>query len=346
MSPRRPTTGDDDVDALIDRIVERSGTDHGTVAVDLLTSAYEMIAGGTDRLDLKITATAVGELGDAFSMFQPHRGLHKVTVFGSARTQPDDPLFDLAVDVGHRFAQAGWMVVTGAGPGIMLAANQGAGRDMSFGVDLALPFEVEPNPVLHGDPKLVEMRYFFTRKLMLMKESQGFVALPGGLGTQDETFELLTLQQTGKAEPTPVVLLDQPGGTYWSHWVDYLKAELEDRGMIHESDHELYIVTDDPAAAVTEIRAFWSNHHSIRYVGDRLVMRMHRPVTDHALEEINERFEHLVDDGRIVRSRPYRPEVETDDHLDLHRLSFRYSRRHYGRLEPLIRAINAGAAVD
>ncbi len=346
MAPQRSSTGDAELDELIDRIVERSGSQHPTVATDLLTAATTMIAGDTDRLDLKITSTAVAELGAAFDMFQPHRSRHKVTVFGSARTQPDDPLFELAVDVGRRFAEAGWMVVTGAGPGIMLAANQGAGRDMSFGVDLALPFEVEPNPVLHGDSKLVEMRYFFTRKLMLMKESQGFVALPGGLGTQDETFELLTLQQTGKAEPTPVVLLDAPGGTYWTHWVDYVKAELEARGMIHESDHELYIVTDDPAAAVTEIGAFWSNHHSIRYVGDRLVMRMQRPVTDHALDEINERFGHLVNEGKIVRSRPYRPEVETDDHLDLHRLSFRYSRRHYGRLEPLIRAINAGASAE
>lgn len=334
------------VEELVQQLVERTEAQHSGLASELLASVADMISGPTSRLDLKITATAVAELNDGFAMFGQHRDRRKVTVFGSARTQRDDPLYQLAIATGRRFAEDGWMIVTGAGPGIMLAANEGAGRDMSFGVNLTLPFETDPNPVLDGDPKHVDMRYFFTRKLMLVKESKGFVSLPGGMGTQDETFELLTLQQTGKAEPTPVVLLDTPGGTYWTRWVDYVREELEQRGMINSSDHELYIVTDDVDLAFDEINGFWSNHHSIRYVGDRLVMRMHRPVTDTALAEINDRFGHLVAHGHITRSRPFRPEVDHDDHVDLPRLAFAYSRRHYGRLEPLIRAINAGAAVD
>jgi uncharacterized protein (TIGR00730 family) len=299
-----------------------------------------MVNDHPSRLDLKIAAAAVGEMRDAYATFAPYAGAKKVTIFGSARTQPHDPAYAMAHDVAKALAAEGWMVVTGAGPGIMIAANVGAGLDLSFGVNIRLPFETEVNALLHGDEKLVEMKYFFTRKLMLMKESSGFIALPGGFGTQDETFELLTLQQTGKAEPAPIVLLDVPGGTYWSGWVDYVRSELESGGMINSRDHDLYLCTTDVGAACDTITSYWNNYQGIRYVGSRLVLRMRRPVSDELLERINTECSDLVETGRIARSEALRPEVDDDDNVDLPRLAFKYGGRHYGKLTRLINLVN------
>ncbi len=338
-NPRR-TTGDDGLDATLLDLVADLDPDNAGLSLELLVGAAALVGDRPSRLDLKIAAAALHEMRDAFATFAPYSGVKKVTIFGSARTAPEDPAYKYAHDIAAELAGRGWMVVTGAGPGIMIAANEGAGREMSFGVNIRLPFETEVNALLHGDEKLVEMKYFFTRKLMLMKESAGFIALPGGFGTQDETFELLTLQQTGKADPTPIVMLDVPGGTYWSAWKQYVVSELEAGGMVAPGDRDLYFITDDVHEACREVVSFYGNYHSIRYVGDRLVVRMQRGVSDDLLAEINATCSALVDDGRIARSQPLRPEVSTDDHLGLARLSFRYGRRHYGKLRPLIDLIN------
>jgi len=340
-SMQRRTTGDAQIDERLGELVdELSGGENSRLELELLVAAAGLVGDHPSRLDLKIAGAALHEMRDAFAMFAPYRDLPKVTVFGSARTRPEDPAYKAAFDVASYLAAHGWMVITGAGPGIMIAANEGAGRDMSFGVNIRLPFETEAHALLEGDEKLIEMKYFFTRKLMFMKEASGFIALPGGFGTQDETFELLTLQQTGKADPSPIVLLDVPGGTYWTRWADYVTDELYGANMIGEFDRDMYVITDSPEMACEQILAYWHNYHSIRYVGDRLVVRMKRDVDDELLGTINEHCANLVADGRISRATPLQPEVDTDDVLALPRLSFRYGNRHYGKLGPLIDLIN------
>src|SRR5690606_17344254 len=217
-----------------ERLLDLAGATHDRdLLVDLLVTATELAGNHADRLDLKIAASALREMVVAFDMFAPYRAYPKITIFGSARTQPDDPLYLQARDLAGAMAAEGWMVITGAGPGIMAAGIEGAGRERSFGVNIRLPHEQEPNPFIKGDPKLVAMKYFFTRKLELIKESDGFVVLPGGFGTLDESFELLTLLQNGKTLPTPVVFLETPGGTYWDEWQAFLAAEVATRGYIH-----------------------------------------------------------------------------------------------------------------
>jgi len=330
-----------DVEVLIRRILDEAGASaNRDVLRDILETAAGLAADDVARLDLKITAAALKEMRAAFNMFRPLAEIPKVTVFGSARVADHDPLYQQAQALARQLSSAGWMVVTGAGPGIMQAAAEGAGPDAAIGVSIRLPFEEKPSDVLGGGDRVVAMKYFFTRKLMLIKESSGFVCLPGGFGTQDETFELLTLLQTGKTSPAPVVLLDVPGGTYWHRWVEYVVDELEGAGMVSPHDRELYLVTDDVEEAAREIQDFWRSYHSLRWVGDRLVLRLHHAPDDAGLEALNERFGDLLLDGRIERTDPLPPEVSGRDHLDLHRLVMRYDPRKAGRLRALIDAIN------
>lgn len=294
----------------------------------------------TSRLDLKITSAALSEMRLAFRLFAPYRGVPKVTIFGSARTRPDDPLYVATVDVARELAARGWMVVTGAGPGIMQAAAEGAGPDHSLGVSIRLPFEEKPNAVVAANAKNVAMKYFFTRKLMLVKESSGFVCMPGGFGTLDEMFELLTLQQTGKAEPTPIVLLDAAGGDFWQGLQRFADEHLIPSGVISPDDLDRVLVTDSVTAAAEEITGFWRNYDSLRWIGDRLVLRLRAEPTDAEIDGLNERFSHLLTSGRIERSGPRRREVQDDDRLDLPRLVMRFDQFQVGQLFHLIRAVN------
>ncbi len=326
---------------LVQQLLDASGaTANRDVLRDILRSAAGLAGDGADRLDLKILAAAIKEMRAAFAMFGPLEGSPKVTVFGSARTSADDPLYEQARALAGRLAAEGWMVITGAGPGIMQAAAEGAGRDHAIGVSIRLPFEEKPSDIVAGGDRVVAMKYFFTRKLMLMKESSAFVCLPGGFGTQDETFELFTLLQTGKASPAPVVLLDVPGGSYWSRWVAYVDDELVAAGLVAPQDHELYLATDDVDAAVAEIQRFWRSYHSVRWVGDQLVMRLLHAPTDDELRELNVIFADLLIDGSIERGEPLAPEVADADALELSRLVMRYDPRQAGRLRALIDAVN------
>jgi uncharacterized protein (TIGR00730 family) len=306
----------------------------------LVDSLSQLLETHPATIDLKITSASLAEMGEAFTMFAPYRHLPKVTVFGSARTQAHDVLYDQARAVSKAIADAGWMVVTGAGPGIMHAAMEGAGRDRSFGVSIRLPFEQGANPVIAGDPKYVSMRYFFTRKLMLVKESKGFICLPGGFGTLDETFELLTLTQTGKGVPVPIVLLDAPGDPYWETVHDFIEQQLVRRGLVSPADTNLYLVADDPQRAVDEIIGFYANYDSMRMVDDHLVVRVRQPVTDEQLELLNERFAPLCSRGTIERIDATPDERRDDDLLHLNRIGFEFGRRGYGGLRSLIDALN------
>lgn len=342
MNRRLPAsrTGDEDLDARLVRLLDEVGaTDNRDQLFEILATAVLLAGDRASRLDLKITNAALKEMRAAFHMFASYRDVPKVTIFGSARTTPDDPLYTQTQDLAAELAHRGWMVVTGAGPGIMAAGMEGAGRQRAIGVLIRLPFEGGANAFILGDDKLIEMKYFFTRKLMLIKESAAFVALPGGFGTLDETFELLTLVQTGKAEPVPIVLLDTPGGSYWEGWQRFVEREVAGNAMISREDFSLYRITDSVDTAVGEIERFYRNFHSLRYVGDRLVVRLHAAPTRAELHRLSEDFADIVD-GRIERSGPFPPEVSGKDHLELPRVAMRFNRHGFGRLRALLDALN------
>lgn len=341
MTRHRYSTGDPDLDAAIEKLLDEVGTTEDRDQLfEILVSGVALAGDHTDRLDLKITNAALQEMRGAFNMFAPYRDIPKVTIFGSARTKRDDPLYAQTVELARRFAEREWMIVTGAGPGIMEAGMEGAGPEKSIGVLIRLPFEAGANEIIAGDPKLTEMKYFFTRKLMLMKESAGFVALPGGFGTLDETFELFTLVQTGKAVPVPIVLLDTPGGGYWSGLERWIEDEVARNGWISQGDNRLYCITDSVETALAEVEGFYRNYHSLRYVGDRLVIRLHAEPTAAELADLTERYAPILKGGAIETTRPYPPEVSSDDHVELPRIVLRFDRRSFGKLRNLIDDLN------
>ena len=334
-------TASTDLDARVKQLLADCGV---TVAVDqvseIVATAVRMGLDDTDRLNLKITNAALAEMRNAFRIFEPFQDVPKVTIFGSARTKADEPIYAQTHEAAAALADAGWMVVTGAGPGIMQAAMEGAGVDRSIGVSIRLPFETRPNDVIHGDPKHVSMKYFFTRKLMLVKESSAFLSVPGGFGTLDETFELLTLQQTGKAEPTPIVLLDAPGGTFWTGLRHFFDEELVTSGVVSPDDLDRVLITDSVDVAVAEIARFWHNYHSLRWVGPKLVLRLRHEPSDEEIESLNDRFADFVVKGRIERTGPLGPERSGNDWVDLPRLVLTLNQWRVGSLHKLIRALN------
>ncbi len=347
MAERLPRyrTKDRDLDRRLVEILDAVGaTANRDQLFEILVTAVRLAADDADRLDLKITNAALKELRYAFKVFAPYRDIPKVTIFGSARTLPDDPLYAQARAFAASIAACGWMVVTGAGPGIMAAGLEGAGRAMSFGINIRLPFEQGANPYIAADPKLIEMKYFFTRKLALMKESAGFVVLPGGFGTLDELLELLTLLQTGKAEPAPIVCLDVPHGHYWRGWHQFLETEVAPLGLISAGDDTLLHVTDDVADAVAHIRGFYRNFHSIRYVGDLLVIRLRAAPTEAELDDLTTRFADICIEPGIEATPTLAPEIADDDVPDLPRIALQFDRTAHARLRTLIDALNGLAS--
>jgi uncharacterized protein (TIGR00730 family) len=338
MSEGLANTGDERVARLL---ADLGVSKDLRLSEEFLSESLGLLTDHPDTLDLKIAASAIAEMRDAFAMFAPYKDVRKVSIFGSARTTKEDPLYEQARSTAHGLAEAGWMVVTGAGPGIMEAGMLGAGRERSIGVSIRLPFETGANFVIAGDPKHVSMKYFFTRKLMLVKESSAFVCLPGGFGTLDETFELLTLTQTGKGVPVPIVFLDTPGDEYWEAVDEFVENHLVARGLVSPLDRSLYCITDDHEVAVREIERFYANYHSLRYIGDELVIRMHHRPTDAQLQDLNERFGSLAVDGLIRRVEPYGIERRQNDHVELDRVAFEFDRHGYSSLRGLIDAINA-----
>ena len=310
------------------------------VLADLFRTSYALAGDDASRLDLKIARDALKEMREAYRLFAPYADVRKVTVFGSARTLASDPLYGHARELAKRLAGAGWMVVTGAGPGIMAAATEGAGPERSLGVTIRLPFEETSTGPLSGSDRVVNMKYFFTRKLMLVKESSGFVSLPGGFGTLDETLELLTLVQTGKATPEPLVLLDVPGQTYWKGWETFVADELVTPGWVSPRDVNLYTITDDVDEAVDAIRGFWRNYQGIRWVGDRLVIRLRAEPTPAEVAALDEEYADLLLDGHIEATAPLTPEVSDGDVLDLPRLVLTFDPRKGGRFREMIRTLN------
>lgn len=334
--------GDPDLDERIARLVADAAPDdtNADLIAEMIVTSLKLHRDDAGRGDLKLVNAALKEMRYSFQVFSRYREIRKVSVFGSARTRPDDPNYLLAAEFAARMsAGEGWMVITGAGPGTMEAANKGAGGDASFGVNIRLPFEAEANPYV-DDARLINFKYFFTRKLMFVKESHAFALFPGGFGTQDETYELLTLTQTGKAPIHPIVLVEAPGTDYWEEWLDFVERTLVGHGMIAPEDLSLFsrATTVDEAAAV--LTGFYRNYHSQRYVGDDLILRMHRPLGDAAIAALNEEFAAILASGVIAPVPPSDAEVRDGDGLDLARLRLHFDRRSHGLLRRLVDRIN------
>jgi hypothetical protein len=325
----------------------RDGSDPADLIARIKESADKLAGDQTSRGDLKILSRALRELRYAFKVFARYRACRKVTMFGSARTLPQQPAYRQAVRFGRAMAEQGWLVVTGASSGIMEAGHVGAGREHAMGLNIMLPFEHAANSVIAGDGKLVYMKYFFTRKLMFVKESHAICLLPGGFGTLDEGLEVLTLLQTGKRDMVPVVMLDEPGGDYWHQFHRFVEDNLLARGMLTVDDLALYKRTDDVGEAVGEILHFFRVYHSMRYVRGRLVLRLNRPVDARALDRINDEFADVLTSGRFTQGGPLPEEKDEPDLAHLPRLLFRFNRRDHGRLRQLIDCVNReGASVE
>ncbi|MEZ4333232.1 MAG: LOG family protein [Myxococcota bacterium] len=343
-SPRRPyqlpiPELNDKIDALLEA-ARREATAPADVelARQILVTGLNLLRDGTSRSELKLVNSALKELRHAFRVFRPYAAIRKVAVFGSARTRPGHADYEAARAFAERIVRSGWMVITGAGDGIMGAAQGGAGRDASFGVNIRLPFEQQANVTIAGDPKLINFRYFFTRKVVFVKEAHAIALFPGGFGTHDEGFEALTLIQTGKSEMVPIVFVDAPGGRYWRDWYDYVTTHLADRGLIDPADLNLFCVTDSVEKAVREIEGFYRNYHSSRYVDGRLVLRLHVAPDDRQLEALNDEFARLLDSGRIERATA--PSMDESEMPHLPRLRLHFNRRAVGSLRVLIDRLN------
>jgi uncharacterized protein (TIGR00730 family) len=343
-APRRNprySTGSSELDQRIAELVTGSCPDSELPYVqDLATTALKLAIDGASRGDLKIASAALKEMRHAFRIFSPFRHVRKVTVFGSARTAIDHSDHDRAVEFGRRMAEAGWMVITGAGSGIMGAAHIGAGRELSMGVNIKLPFEQEANEIIRGDDKLMTFRYFFTRKLFLLKESHAVTLFPGGFGTLDEGFEVLTLLQTGKQTPLPVVMVENPETGYFHGLQRFIEERLVASQLISSQDLSLYRIAGSAKEASDEVVRFYRVYHSSRYVGPKLLLRLERDLDDSELTELNRKFRDILRSGAIERAHPLPEELSTPL-SSLKRIELDFNRRDFGRLRQLIDAVNA-----
>jgi uncharacterized protein (TIGR00730 family) len=325
-----------DLNYLLDHLPE---TRHGELIQLALAVIVRMAGEDIDRLDWKICNGALRDMEQAFTTFYPYRHIRKIAIFGSARIGTETPEYQMAVEFARRVTQAGFMVITGAGGGIMQAGNEGAGREKSFGLNIQLPFEQGANPFIEGDRKLVPFKYFFTRKLFFLRESDALALFPGGFGTQDEAFECITLSQTGKSAPMPLVLMDVPGGNYWHDWNDYIHKQLLRRGLISPEDPSLYTITDDIDVACDAIASFYRVFHSCRYVGNRLVLRLNSELTDAEVAQLNRDYQDILVKGQIEKSLPL-PQEAQEVSLGVSRLVLQFNQRDLGRLYQLIAEIN------
>ena len=321
-------------------IASRGGGHNEESVASIIENALKLLKDVEDSGDVRVIQTALRELRYAFKLFAPYAHVRKVAMFGSARTQPARQEYQQAFEFGRKVAAAGFMVITGAGPGIMQAGHEGAGPEMSFGASIRLPWEQSANPVIREDKKLVMFKYFFTRKLIFIRHSDAIALFPGGFGTMDEGYEALTLMQTGKSQLMPLVLIDRPGGTYWKTWDKQVREHLLRDELISPDDLNLYQITDNTDQAVKIITRFYRNFHSTRFVRDIFVIRLQHAPSDSALKAMNEDFADINTGPPIRRIEPMPEEREDNEHLELPRIAFKFNRRDYGRLRQLVDVLN------
>jgi uncharacterized protein (TIGR00730 family) len=338
----RKTTGRPDIDQKIKELVAEAGCEVSCELIEqLVMTALKMAWDKITVADLKLFNRSLNEFRYAARIFAPYRGIRKVCVFGSARTAANDPECLAAEGFARQLVQHGYMIITGGGDGIMGAAQKGAGAQQSFGLNIRLPFEQRANETIHQDPKLVNFNYFFTRKLNFVKESHAIALFPGGFGTMDEGFEVLTLLQTGKSRIMPIVLVDKPGGTYWKTWMRFLQDHLLRLKLISPDDFNLFSIAPSVEAAVEEITGFYRNYRSYRWVGNRMVIRIKHRLTPTALTDLNARFADLLETGTIIQGVALLEEANEPDIARYPRLILQPHRRNFGRFRLLLNAINA-----
>jgi uncharacterized protein (TIGR00730 family) len=332
-----------DVKALAEdlyNLVEHlESTEHGELIYSALKVIAQLSQTDAERLDWKILTGSLQDMQKAIAMFYPYRFNRKVSIFGSARTHANASEYRQAYEFAERITKQGFMVITGAGGGIMSAGNAGAGKN-SFGLNISLPFEQTSNGFVPEDSRLVKFRYFFTRKLYFVKESDAIALFPGGFGTQDEFFECLTLCQTGRTTPRPMVLMDKKGGDYWQQWDVFVQQQLIERGLIVKEDRSLYKITDDIDEACQYISSFYSIYHSSRWVGDLFVIRLNCDITDEHLDRLNDSFDDILIKGKIERSHALPKEANDPHIIKLPRLTMYFNQHGFGRLQELISPIN------
>ena len=322
-------------------ITYKGGGYNADLVADIVENALKLLTDVEARGDVRVIQTAIRELRYAFKLFAPHAHVRKVTMFGSARTLPSKSEYQQAVDFARKIADEGWMIITGAGPGIMQAGHEGAGPERSFGANIRLPWEQSANPIIEKDEKLITFKYFFTRKLTFVRHSDAIVLFPGGFGTLDEGYEALTLMQTGKSRVMPLVLMDRPGGAYWRTWDKHVREHLLRNQFISPDDLDLYQITDDADEAVKSITRFYRNYHSLRFVHELLVIRLKHAPSESAIEGLNQDFADIIAGEKIRAIEPTPEEREDNQYLELPRIAFGFNRRDYGRLRQLIDVLNS-----
>jgi len=341
------SSGNEEFDRRIRELVSEWGVrENQDLIAEMIVTALRMGSDAVPVADLKLINRSLKELRQAAKVFAPYQGIRKVAVFGSARTGAVSPEFQAAEAFSARMRDLGYMIITGGGDGIMGAAQRGAGREHSFGLNIRLPFDQRANEIIDGDPKLVLFNYFFTRKLNFLKETHAVALFPGGFGTMDEGFECLTLMQTGKARIIPIVLVDKPGGAYWKTWTEFLHRHLLGQGLVSPDDFHLFRATDNLEEAVAEILQFYQNFHSYRWVGSEMVIRLERSISAQAIEELNHDFADLLDRQPLHAGKPLRQERDEPELSRLPRLICGPNRRNFGRMRQLIDAINGAELAE
>jgi len=338
MERKHYITGDAHTDKIIDDLAQKYGTPHNRHYFrELFTSVIKLSLDKTENKDLFLINVALKELRYIFKTFAPFRAVRKVVIFGSHLSPPKSPEYKMALTFAKRMVEEGYMVITGGGGGVMEAGNCGAGKE-GFAVKIQIAGEEKANPYARLSEKLVNVRYFFTRKLAFIKESDATVLFPGGFGTHDEGFEVLTLLRTGKTPPRPVIFIETPGKTYWKNWFRYLKEELS-QGYLEKDDLDFFKIVDSVEAAIKEIKHFYRNYHSLKFGREIAVIRLNRKVPVSALKKLSQKYQDIID-GEMQPSGPLPEEVRDKEWLQLPRICLRIKRKDFGRLTQLIYDLN------
>jgi len=339
--PKEYEVGDKTIDAIIGELARRSGSvKNEHLLHEILTTAVKLGKESGDRGDLKLANNTLKELRYSFKIFSPYRNIKKVIIFGSARSPKASAEYKMAEEFARKLTAKGYMIVTGGGPGVMEAGNKGAEAGREFALNIRLPYEQKPNPYIDEKDKIINFKYFFTRKLIFVKETDATALFPGGFGTHDEGFEVLTLIQTGKSKPRPVVLMEPKGSTYWAAWKRYVIEHLLKNGFIAKEDLKLFRIVRTVDEAIKYIEDFYRVYHSIRYVSGLTVMRLNKEISGDTLKLINRKFKDILTSGRIRPAPPTNKEVQEGEHLNLPRITMSFNMRSYGRLCEMISIIN------
>ena len=333
--------GSAEIDKKIDALIESMGAGATSdLAKEIITSSVKMGLESHDSYDLRLVNAALKEMRYGSKVFSSYRDTRKVLIFGSARSRSSSPEYRMAKSFAAKMCKKGFMVVTGGGPGVMEAGNRGAAEGMDFALNIRLPFEQKPNPYVSIDNKLINFKYFFTRKLFFVKETDATAVFPGGFGTLDECFEVLTLVQTGKAKPRPIVLMEPQGSTFWKDCRKFIRKQLEDGEYISEEDANLYTVASTVDDGVQYIETFYRVYHSLRFDEKWTIIRLSKEISDTTLQTLNRKFKDIIVDGVVERAQPSEHEILNAEFTQLPRIRFNFNRRNYGRLYALIHILN------